>query len=62
VLVLIVWAAAAVLALVILAILGYGLYGQVRRLLRAAEEAGRDVTPKVAALRPAGASGRHRAG
>lgn len=61
-LVLIVWAVAAALALVILAILGYGLYGQVRRLLRAVEEAGADVTPKLAALRPAGSSGRHRAG
>lgn len=61
-LVLIIWGAAAALALVILAILGYGLYGQVRRLLRAAAEAGADVTPKVAALRPDGNHGRHRAG
>ncbi len=61
-LVLIIWAAAAALALVILAILGFGLYAQVRRLLRAIEEAGADVTPKVAALRPTGTHGRHRAG
>jgi hypothetical protein len=51
-----------VVGLVLLAILGFGLYGQVRRLLRTAAEATADVRPLVLALLPPPSTGRHRAG
>jgi hypothetical protein len=51
-----------VVGLVLLAILGFGLYGQVRRLLRTAAEATADMRPRVLALLPPPSTGRHRAG
>jgi hypothetical protein len=65
VLVLLVWAAAVVAALVILGVLGYELLGHVRRLLRAAAAARSDLLPRLRVLdqlRPQAGSGRHRAG
>jgi len=60
---LILWIAVAALGfgLVVLAILGYGLFGQVKRLLRAAEEARADLEPRIGALRGESSTGRHRA-
>jgi hypothetical protein len=49
------------LGLVLLGILGYGLYGQLRRLQRAAETAQAQLRPAVDALRPNSPPGRHRA-
>ena len=60
--VLVVVAVAAGFGLVVLGILGYGLYGQLNRLRRAVEETSGDVLPKLAALRPHPPGGRHRAG
>ena len=57
----IVWAVAAGLVLVILGILGYGLYGQLRRLQKAVAAVQADIVPAVAALRPDPGPGRHRA-
>jgi hypothetical protein len=62
VVVLIVWLAVAGVSLVFLAILGYGLFSQFRRLQRAVEEAQADLQPALAALRPETPQGRHRAG
>lgn len=59
---LIVSGAALGLAVVVLGILGYGLFGQVSRLRRAVARAEADVTPKLAALRAQTPPGRHRAG
>jgi len=61
VLVLIVWAVAVGIALLVLAILGYGLLGQFRRLLRAVEDTSADLAPKAATLRADTRGGRHRA-
>ncbi|CAA9232531.1 MAG: hypothetical protein AVDCRST_MAG41-1019 [uncultured Corynebacteriales bacterium] len=61
-LVLLVWAVAVGLALVVLGILGFGLYGQLRRLRRAVAETQAELVPMVDRLRPADAPGRHRAG
>ena len=60
---LILWIAVVALGfgLIVLAILGYGLFGQVKRLLRAAEEARADIQPRVEALSGASTAGRHRA-
>lgn len=48
-------------AVVVLAVLGFGLFGQVKRLLRAAEEARADVEPRIEVLRGQPSTGRHRA-
>jgi hypothetical protein len=62
VLVLVLLVGGLVVGLVLLAILGFGLYGQLRRLQRAAAEAAVEVQPQVEALRPPAPTGRHRAG
>lgn len=59
---LIVSGAALGIAAVVLAILGYGLFGQLSRLRRAAAEAQAEIVPAVAALRADSPPGRHRAG
>jgi hypothetical protein len=61
VLILIVWGAAAVLAVLVFGIVGYELVGHVRRLRRAVEAAVGDVLPQVRALVPPASAGRHRA-
>lgn len=53
--------AAAAFGLVVLAILGFGLFGQVTRLLKAAETARADLQPRIEALRAEEPAGRHRA-
>ena len=60
--VLIVWLAVGGVSLVVLAILGYGLFSQFRRLQRAVEQARSELVPAVEALRPDTPQGRHRAG
>ena len=60
-LVLLVWAVAVGLSLLVLGILAFGLYGQLRRLRRAAETQA-ELLPMVATLRPEDVPGRHRAG
>jgi len=62
VVVLIVWLAVGGVSLVVLAILGYGLFSQFRRLQRAVEQARSELVPAVEALRPDTPQGRHRAG
>jgi len=62
VVVLIVWLAVGGVSLVVLAILGYGLFSQFRRLQRAVENAQADLLPVVESLRPDAPHGRHRAG
>ncbi len=49
------------LGLVLLAILGFGLVGQLRRLKQAVEAAQADLRPVLDALRGPSPSGRHRA-
>jgi hypothetical protein len=61
VVVLIVWLAVGGVSLVVLAILGYGLFSQLGRLQRAVEEAQADLLPVVESLRPETPHGRHRA-
>jgi len=53
--------AAVVTGIVVLGILGYGLFGHFRRLTKAVEAARGQLVPAVAALRPPAAPGRHRA-
>ena len=60
--VLYVWLAVAGVSLVILAILGYGLFSQFRRLQKAMEAAQADLLPMIATLQPDTPQGRHRAG
>lgn len=60
-LVVVILAVALGFGLVVLAILGFGLFGQVTRLLTAAEAAQADLAPKLAALRPEPSRARHRA-
>lgn len=60
-LVLIFWAAAAAVGLVVLGILGYGLAGHFGRLRRAVEQARAQLVPAVEALRSPAPAGRHRA-
>ena len=55
--VLLVWAAAAVLAAVLLAVLAFELGGHLRRLKAAVAEAGRDLAPLARRLGPAAISG-----
>jgi uncharacterized protein YjeT (DUF2065 family) len=62
VLVLVVWAVAVGLCLVVLGILAFGVYGQLRRLQKAVTETQAQLMPMVEALRPADDAGRHRAG
>jgi hypothetical protein len=61
VVILLIWAVALGFGLVVLASLGFGLFGQVKRLSKAAQEARADVLPKIEALRPEPSAGRHRA-
>ncbi len=49
-------------SLLALGILGFGLYGQVRRVQRAVATAQAELVPALGALRPPDAAGRHRAG
>lgn len=61
VVVLIVWIAAVVIGLIVLAVLAYGLIGRFRRLQRAIEQARTSIEPKLAALAPPSeGAGRHR--
>jgi hypothetical protein len=60
--VLIVFGAALGFAAVVLAILGFGLYGQLSRLRRAVAAAEAEVVPALATLRAESPPGRHRAG
>jgi hypothetical protein len=61
VVVLIVWLAVGGVSLVVLAVLGYGLFSQFRRLQKSVEQAGSELLPGVEALRPQTPQGRHRA-
>jgi hypothetical protein len=61
VLVLIAFAAAALVAVLVIGIVGYELAGHLRRLRRAFEAAASDLVPKVQALVPPASAGRHRA-
>jgi hypothetical protein len=62
VVVLIVWCAVAGFSVVLLAILGYGLFSQFRRLQRTVEAARGELLPMVRSLQPQTPQGRHRAG
>jgi hypothetical protein len=62
VVVLIVWCAVAGFSLVLLSILGYGLFSQLKRLQRTVEAAQEDLQPLVRSLQPDTPQGRHRAG
>jgi hypothetical protein len=62
VVVLIVWVAVGGLSLLLLAILGFGLFSQFRRLQKAVEQVRADLVPAVAALQRDTPQGRHRAG
>ena len=60
-LVLLIWVAAAVVALVVLGVVGYDVLTRLRRLGRAASAADRDISTQVAAFRLASLSSRRRA-
>jgi hypothetical protein len=62
VIVLYVWIAVAGVSLVLLAILGYGLFSQFTRLRKAVEKAQSELAPMIATLQPDTPQGRHRAG
>jgi hypothetical protein len=62
VVVLIVWVAVGGLSLLLLSILGFGLFSQFRRLQKVVEQAQADLEPAVASLRSDTPQGRHRAG
>jgi hypothetical protein len=62
VIVLYVWLAVAGVSLVLLAILGYGLFSQFTRLRKAVEAARAELLPMIATLQPETPQGRHRAG
>jgi hypothetical protein len=62
VVVLYVWLAVGGVCLVVLAILGYGLFSQFTRLRKAVESAQAELAPIIATLEPATPQGRHRAG
>jgi hypothetical protein len=62
VVVLIVWLCVGGLSLLLLAILGYGLFSQFRRLQRAAEGAQAELQPVIEALQRDTPQGRHQAG
>ena len=59
--VLIVWLAVAGVSLIVLAILGYGLFSQFRRLRKTVERARADLLPAIHALQSPTPQGRHRA-
>lgn len=59
--VLIAWIVAVVVALFVLGVVGYGLWGSIRRFQRAVDTARRDLEPRLARLRPSGDAGRHSA-
>jgi hypothetical protein len=61
VVVLIVWLAVGGVSLLVLAILGYGLFSQFRLLQETVERASTELLPGVEALRPQTPHGRHRA-
>jgi hypothetical protein len=61
VVVLIVWLAVGGVSLIVLAILGYGLFSQFRRLQRTVAQAHDELLPGIEALRPPTPQGRHRA-
>jgi hypothetical protein len=61
VVVLVVWCAVAGFCLVLLAILGYGLFSQVKRLLRTVEAARDQMLPLARSVQPQTPQGRHRA-
>lgn len=58
----IVWGIALGLAVVVLAILGYGLFAQLKRLQRAVDGAASQLVPALQSLQSDATSGRHRAG
>jgi hypothetical protein len=62
VVVLIVCLAVGGVSLLVLAILGYGLFSQFRRLQKAVERVRSELLPGVEGLRPQTPQGRHRAG
>jgi heme exporter protein D len=62
VVVLYVWLAVGGVSLVVLAILGYGLFSQFTRLRKAVEGAQAELAPMIATLQPDTPQGRHRAG
>jgi hypothetical protein len=62
VVVLIVWCAVAGFCVVLLAILGYGLFSQFKRLQRTVEAAHGELLPLARAVQPQTPQGRHRAG
>lgn len=59
--VLIVWLAVGGVSLIVLAILGFGLFSQFRRLEQAVEQARAELLPGLEALRQPTPQGRHRA-
>jgi hypothetical protein len=61
VVVLIVWLAVGGVSLVVLGVLGYGLFSQFRRLQRTVERASDELLPCIEALQPQIPQGRHRA-
>jgi hypothetical protein len=61
VVVLVVWAVAVGVAVLVAGIVGYGLVGQLRRLRRALDIAAGDLLPRVRAVVPPSSQGRHRA-
>ncbi|HST66464.1 MAG TPA: hypothetical protein VLM05_14865 [Mycobacteriales bacterium] len=60
--VLYVWLAVGGVCLVLLAILGYGLFSQFTRLRKTVEATRAELAPMVATLQPDTPQGRHRAG
>ena len=60
--VLIVWLAVAGVSLVVLGILGFGLFSQFNRLRKTVEAARADLLPGIGALQNDTPQGRHRAG
>jgi hypothetical protein len=61
VVVLIVWLAVGGVSLIVLAVLGYGLFAQFRRLQRTVQQASDELLPCIEALQPQTPQGRHRA-
>ena len=59
--VLIVWLAVGGVSLIVLAVLGYGLFSQFRRLQETVERTRDELLPGIEALRPPTPQGRHRA-
>ena len=60
--VLIVWLAVGGVSLIVLAVLGYVLFSQFRRLQRTVQLASDELLPCIEALQPQTPQGRHRAG